>query len=104
MGGSISGSSRTGSRKTLITPKRTRARLIMVASTGRLILMRESVISPFTLRLRGWGCNAHWTAWYHFLDAFHDHFFSRLHSFEHLDCTQQSNSRPHLAQLSIGVA
>src|ERR1051325_2375744 len=45
MGGSISGNSRTGRRNTLITPKRTSARLIMEASTGRLMLTRESVMS-----------------------------------------------------------
>src|SRR4051812_8912468 len=41
MGGSISGSSRTGRRLRPITPKRISARFIIVARTGRLMLALE---------------------------------------------------------------
>src|SRR5438132_10672014 len=44
MGGSMSGSSRTGSRDRPITPKRMSARLIMVARTGRWMLMRGRIM------------------------------------------------------------
>ena len=53
IGGSISGNSRTESRLYEMTPKSTRARLIMVASTGRRMEVSERImVSVSVLLLR----------------------------------------------------
>src|ERR1041385_1763760 len=81
MGGSMSGSSRTGRRERPMTPKRMIARLIMLASTGRWMLMRGRVMAlPAFLVLRsgfGWR-EFHGRTRPDFLDAFDDDFFPRF--------------------------
>src|SRR5690349_9947605 len=99
----MSGNSRTGSRKTLMMPKRTSARLIMVASTGRSILTREMVISPLLLRCGSLGRQTDRTARNHLLQTFDDHLFARLHAFEHFDQADQANAGLYLAHLSVVI-
>src|SRR6185312_14028985 len=87
MGGSMSGSSRTGRRERPMRPKRTSTRFIIVARIGRWMETRESIMTGSRTYIRRGGLRwsqLHRGARSQFLSALHDHFLAVVQSLQNL--------------------